>query len=316
MSAGLVEDVLSGRVTAIARMITRLENGSPPAGDDVGAVYRAGGRARLIGITGSPGSGKSTLVAALTKVFRGKGKTVGIVAVDPTSPYSGGAILGDRIRMDSFTGDPGVFIRSMATRGALGGLARATSDAVAVLDAAGFQIVMIETVGVGQDEVEIVRACHSVLVVSAPGMGDDIQAIKAGVIEIADLHVVNKADRDGASKTVAELKTMLNLSGATPAKGWKPPVLATVAATGEGVAELAGKLSEHEAWQRESGGLEQREAAIAAARIRSIATGLLLDGLDDPANKVGFEAAVERVRKREVDPSAAARELIEGVVAR
>jgi LAO/AO transport system kinase len=312
----LVEGVLSGRVTAIARMITRCESGSEGVAEQVAAVYRAGGKALLLGVTGSPGSGKSTLVTALTTLLRKQGKKVGIVAVDPTSPYSGGAILGDRIRMGTFSGDPGVFIRSMATRGALGGLARATSDAVAVLDAACFDVVLIETVGVGQDEVEVVRACHTVVVVSTPGMGDDIQAIKAGVIEIADIHVVNKADRDGASRTIAELKTMLNLAGPTPPSGWKPPVLPTVAETGEGVAELVERVQQHRAWQQESGRLRERESQIAAARIRSIATGILLDGLLDPTRNEGFEAAVDRVRKREVDPFTAAGELIGGVVAR
>jgi LAO/AO transport system kinase len=316
MSDPLVEGVLAGRVPAIARMITRCESGADGVADQVAGIYRAGGRALLVGVTGSPGSGKSTLVTALTTVLRKQGRKVGIVAVDPTSPYSGGAILGDRIRMGAFSGDPGVFIRSMATRGALGGLARATSDAVAVLDAAGFDVVVIETVGVGQDEVEVVRACHTVLVVSTPGMGDDIQAIKAGVIEIADIHVVNKADREGASKTIAELKTMLNLAGPKAAGGWKPPVLATIAETGEGVADLVARVQEHQAWQRQSGRLVEREGQIAAARIRAIATGILFGGLLDPTRNEGFDAVVDQVRRREVDPLTAARELIGGGVAR
>jgi LAO/AO transport system kinase len=316
VSFSLAEGVLAGQTTAIARMITSVEAGGEGIADQVEAIYRAGGHAFLLGVTGSPGSGKSTLVAAITGVLRKRSKRVGIVAIDPTSPYSGGAILGDRIRMGVFTGDPGVFIRSMATRGAMGGLARAATDAVAVLDAAGFDVVMIETVGVGQDEVDVVRASHTTLVISTPGMGDDIQAIKAGVIEIADIHVVNKADREGASRTVAELKTMLNFAGPTKAGEWKAPVLATVAETGQGVPELIDKMLEHRAWQERSGNLEVRERKMAADRIRSIATGILLDGILDPTRNDGFEVAVEQVRKREVDPFTAARQLIEGVVAR
>lgn len=316
MRPGVVDRVRRGEIPAIARMITRVESGAEGIDEQLPAIYRAGGRAVLVGVTGSPGGGKSTLVAAMTAVLRHDGKKVGIVAVDPTSPYSGGAILGDRIRMGAFTGDPGVFIRSMATRGALGGLARATADAVAILDAAGYDYVLIETVGVGQDEVDIARASHTTLVISNPGMGDDIQAIKAGVIEIADIHVVNKADREGANRTIADLKTMLNLAGPTPPGGWKPMVLPTVAETGEGVPALVEAMQQHRAWQAESGSLEDRERRIAAGRIRSIATGILLDGLLDPTRGGDFDRAVEQVRRREVDPFTAARELIGGVVAR
>jgi LAO/AO transport system kinase len=256
------------------------------------------------------------MVAAITRELRAQQKTVGVVAVDPTSPYSGGAILGDRIRMNAHSGDGGVFIRSMATRGALGGLARAASDAVAVLDAAGRDWVIIETVGVGQDEVDIARASHVTLVVSVPGLGDDIQAIKAGLLEIADIHVVNKADREGAARTAMELKTMLNLAGPTPKEGWKPPVLLTVADKGEGVHELVEAVLRFHGWQRSSGLLEEREREMAAARLRAIATRILLDHLEHPEAAADFGAAVERVRTRQIDPFSAARELMGGVATR
>lgn len=316
MTTRLVDGVLAGQVHSVARMITRMESGMEGIDGDIAEVYSAGGRALIIGVTGSPGSGKSTLVAAMTSALRGRGKKVGIVAVDPTSPYSGGAILGDRIRMGAFTGDPGVFIRSMATRGTQGGLARTSSDAVAVLDAAGFDVVLIETVGIGQDEVDVARASHVTLVISVPGMGDDIQAIKAGVIEIADIHVVNKADRDGYDKAIAELKTMLNLAGPTKVGGWKPPVLPTVAETGDGVLEMLDAVDRFRTWQAASGELETRERMMAAARIRAIATYLLLNGILDLSTSGDFKSAVERVRSRTLDPLAAARELIGGVVKR
>ncbi len=233
----LVDRLLAGDRRAVARLISLVENGAPESREALAALFPHTGHAHIVGITGSPGSGKSTLVNQLAKVFRRQGATVGIVAVDPTSPFSGGAILGDRIRMQDLCGDPGVFIRSMATRGALGGLARATSDVVKVLDAFGKDVILVETVGVGQDEVDIAKAAHTTIVVEAPGMGDDIQAIKAGVMEIADILVVNKADREGAERTVAALEMMLDLNG-HPACGWQTPVLKTVATQDEGIADL------------------------------------------------------------------------------
>jgi len=205
----LVAGVLAGEVRAIARMLTRAETGAPEARPALDAMYRHAGRAHLVGITGVPGSGKSTLVALLAAAIRRSGRRVGIVAIDPSSPFSGGAILGDRIRMGELGGDPGVYVRSMATRGALGGLARGTLEAADVLDAAGFEVVIIETVGVGQDEVDVARAAHTTVVVSAPGLGDDIQAIKAGILEIADIHVVSKCDRADANRTIADLENLL-----------------------------------------------------------------------------------------------------------
>jgi LAO/AO transport system kinase len=310
----LAERVLRGEVPAIARMITRVESGAEGVENDLAELYRAGGNALVVGVTGAPGTGKSTLVAAMARELRARGKTVGIIAVDPTSPYTGGAIMGDRIRMSGLSGDDGVFIRSMATRGTLGGLARAAADAVAVLDAAGRDQVIVETVG--QDEVDIARASHATLVISVPGLGDDIQAIKAGLLEIADLHVVNKADRDGAHRTAMELKTMLNLAGPKAKGSWKPPVLLTIAERGEGVAELLEGIDRFVAWQRSSGRLAERERDMAAARLRAIAAGILLDHLEHPEMAADFDATVERVRARRIDPFTAARELIGGVATR
>src|SRR5258705_7465240 len=207
----LVPGALAGETRAIARLLTRAETGEDEARPALEAIFRHAGRAHVVGITGVPGSGKSTLVAKLAAEFRRTGRRVGVVAIDPSSPFSGGAILGDRIRMGELGGDPGVFIRSMATRGAQGGLAHGTLEAVDVLDAAGYEIVLIETVGVGQDEVDVARAAHTTVVVSTPGLGDDIQAIKAGILEIADIHVVAKSDRPDADRTVTDLKTMLSL---------------------------------------------------------------------------------------------------------
>ncbi|RME44449.1 MAG: methylmalonyl Co-A mutase-associated GTPase MeaB, partial [Caldilineae bacterium] len=216
MPESLTQQVLQRKRRAIARLITYIENEDPQAQPILADLYPHTGRAHLIGITGAPGTGKSSLVNELAKAYRRQEQTVAVLAVDPTSPFSGGAILGDRIRMRDLAGDPGIFIRSMASRGSLGGLARAAHDAIKVLDAAGFDIILIETVGAGQGEVEIARTAHTVLVVEAPGLGDDIQAIKAGILEIADVFVVNKADRPGANKTAAALKTMLELGHPTP----------------------------------------------------------------------------------------------------
>lgn len=310
----LTERVRAGHVPSIARMISHVESGANNVAEQVAELYKAGGHARIIGITGAPGAGKSTLVSSLVRELRTRDNTVGIIAIDPSSPFSGGSILGDRIRMSDLYHDPGVFIRSMATRGALGGLARATIDAVTVLDAAAKDIVLVETVGVGQDEVDIVRACHTTVVVSAPGMGDDVQAIKAGILEIADVHAVNKADRPEANKTIGELKTMLKDSGHVLTDGWKIPVLATVAEHGQGVDELADVMERHYDHLVSSGEIERRERNMAAHRLKTIIQGVALDRVEDPSVGPDFDAAVEDVRLRKRAPFTVALDLLENSV--
>ena len=295
-------------------MITRVESGAANVAEQVAELYKAGGHARILGITGAPGAGKSTLVSSLVRELRARDKTVGIIAIDPSSPFTGGSILGDRIRMGELYLDPGVFIRSMATRGALGGLARATIDAVAVLDAAGKDVVLVETVGVGQDEVDIVRACHTTVVISAPGMGDDVQAVKAGILEIADIHVVNKADRPEANKTIRELKMMLKDSGHLSTSGWKIPVLATVAEHGKGVDELADAMERHYDQLVSSNEIERRERTMAAHRLKTIIQGVALDRIEDPSIGPDFDAAVEDVRLRKRAPFTVALDLLENSV--
>jgi LAO/AO transport system kinase len=303
-----VDRVLAGEVSAVARMISQAERGALDGAGDLAELYRAGGVARVIGITGPPGAGKSTLVTALGSELRQRGLSLGIVAVDPTSPYSGGSVLGDRIRMQALWDDPGVFIRSMASRGAMGGLSRTTIEAVAILDAAGKDVVIVETVGVGQDEVEIARTAHTVVVVSAPGLGDDVQALKAGVLEIADIHVLNKADRPGANQTLAELKSMLMLG---PVTEWLPPVLPTCAETGSGVVDLADALDRHHDWLVSSGTIEDRRRTIARQWLKTLVTAVLHDRLERPVHGSAFETSVEALATRRTDPWAAMRLLLE-----
>ena len=231
---------------ALARAISAVENRWPGWSDLLKALFRHSGRARVIGLTGAPGAGKSTLVDQLARNYRKQERSVGIVAVDPTSPYTGGAILGDRIRMQEHFADPGIYIRSMATRGSLGGLARTTADVATVLDAAGRDVILIETVGVGQDEVDIVRLAEITIVILVPGMGDDVQTIKAGIMEIADIFVINKSDREGAERVEREIRGLQSL--AVRQDGWTPPIVKTVASEGTGVADLAGAIAEYEAY--------------------------------------------------------------------
>jgi len=247
-STTLVDRLRSGDPRALARAISTVENRQPGWSELLKALFPHTGKARVIGLTGAPGSGKSTLVNQLAKDYRKKQQTVGIIAVDPTSPYTGGAILGDRIRMQDHHGDPGIYIRSMATRGSLGGLARATADAATVLDASGRDLVMIETVGVGQDEVDIVRLADVTIVILVPGMGDDVQTIKAGIMEIADIFVINKSDREGAERVEREIRAMQSLAARTRNDRWTPPIVKTVATEGIGTQELAAAIADYEAY--------------------------------------------------------------------
>ena len=337
-SSALQPRVLEGDTRAIARLLTRAESGVAEARPTLDAMFAHAGRAHVVGITGVPGSGKSTLVAKLAAAIRRTGRKVAIVAVDPSSPFSGGSILGDRIRMGELAGDPGVFVRSMATRGALGGLARGTLEAVDVLDAAGFDVVIIETVGVGQDEVDVARAAHTTVVVSAPGLGDDIQAIKAGILEIADIHVVSKADRPDANKTIVDLKTMLALgltrldteriaaasgphgehaggpaSHAESASGrhaaWRPPVIPTSALRDDGIETLLGEIDRHRRVLEETGEIDARRTAIAERRLLAAGEAILRD--EFARHRTGrMSALLEQLRARSVSPHAAARQLL------
>jgi len=309
----LVADVVAGKTRAVARAMSIAEGRSADAEALMAQLHHRAGHAHVVGLTGVPGSGKSTMVAALTREFRKQDKTVGIVAIDPSSPFSGGAILGDRVRMTGFSEDDGVFIRSMATRGALGGLARASLDTVDVLDAAGFDIILIETVGVGQDEVDIVQAAHTVIVVSAPGLGDEIQAIKAGVLEIADIHVVSKCDKPDAPRTLQDLTAMLHLG--RPGKGdkvWTIPVLATSAETGQGVEDLASQILAHYTHLESSGEMEVRKRQILQMRIIKSAEDILRERLlREREGKL--QGLLDRTYNRDMDVRTAARELLSTV---
>lgn len=311
-SEDLAHRVLDGDLRAAARLITRIEAGEDECRPALAGLYRHTGRSHVVGITGVPGCGKSTLVSQLARVLRADGRRVGIVAIDPSSPFSGGAILGDRVRMSDLVQDPGVFIRSMATRGALGGLARSALDAVDVLDAAGFDIILIETVGVGQDEVDIVQAAHTTVVVSAPGLGDDIQAIKAGVLEIADIHVVSKADRADANRTVMELKSMLTMSLPRGEGQWYTPVLATSAEQESGFDALRDAIDRHHVHLVDSGTLEPRRSEIAASRMLKIAEGIVREDFRRQ-READLADVLGRVSRRETDPHTGARELLTAI---
>jgi LAO/AO transport system kinase len=306
----LVDRLLSGDRRAAAQLVTLMEDNGPAAREAIATLYPHTGHAHIVGVTGSPGTGKSTLVYELAKEFRSRGDTVGIIAVDPTSPFSGGALLGDRIRMQKLSTDDGVFIRSMASRGQLGGLARATGDAIKVLDAFGRDIIMVETVGAGQSEVEIARAAHTVIVVDAPGLGDDIQAIKAGLFEIADIFVVNKADRDGAERTLLTLQMMLDMGEAGRESEWRPPLIKTIALQGEGSALVADAVEEHLSFLKESGQLHIRSRRLAEEELRRILGQELLSRLLNGVREHQWEFLMKEVAERELDPYTAADNLL------
>jgi LAO/AO transport system kinase len=329
----LVDELLAGKHRALARVITKIENRSPGYRDLVSQLHEDTGDAEVIGITGSPGAGKSTLVDKMAAEYRERGETVGVIAIDPSSPFTGGAVLGDRIRMASNRGDMDVFFRSMSARGSLGGLSTATTDAVKALDAFGKDKIIVETVGAGQNEIEIVKTADTVAVLVPPGSGDDVQMLKAGILEIADVFVVNKADMDGADRTVKELREMVHMRDASPMAGhhgagainpdedddededddgWEPAIVETVAKTGEGVDEFLATLADHAEWLVETGELETQERQRYAAEIRTLlredTASLLAEELDA---RGGLDQYVDDVVARETDPYSVADDLID-----
>lgn len=307
----LISKVLAGEPRAIARAITTVENAGPDASAIMKAVYSQSGRALVLGITGAPGAGKSSLVDKLALYYRNRGERVGIVAVDPSSPFSGGAILGDRIRMATLGLDKNVFIRSMATRGNLGGLSRATVDAVAILDAAGFEKVIVETVGVGQDEVEIVKTADVSVVVLVPGMGDDIQAIKAGIMEIGDVFVINKADREGVLRTQKELEALLSLAHRPDM--WNPPIIKTIATENKGIEDLAAAIESYTDFNSsEADAAGARKFAVARWRLIELLQEALIRRLIDTNGKSDeIDRLADRIAKREIDPYTAIDEILD-----
>ncbi len=332
--AVLVAGVLEGNRLLLARTISRVENQEPDASALLTALYPHSGQAHIIGVTGAPGTGKSTLVTALAQSYRAAGLTVGIVAIDPTSPFTGGALLGDRVRMRALAGDAGVFMRSMATRGSLGGLSKTTGDVVTVLDAAGFDRIIVETVGVGQAEVEIASTAHTTLVIEAPGLGDEVQAIKAGILEIADILVVNKADRPGMDRTLRALEMMLEIEGngaryvrhhgqllrvESPVESddeerrWKVIVMKTVATDNTGVEELRQRIEAHRHWLMESGEMGLREQLRIANTLENIIRAELNRRIAASIPAGGLDALVDQIRRRESDPYAAAAGLLAAI---
>ena len=331
----LVAGVLDGEHRALARTITKIEDREPGHRDLVSALHAHTGDAEVIGVTGSPGAGKSTLVDKLAKRYRDRGLTVGVIAVDPSSPYSGGAVLGDRIRMASNIGDMDVFFRSMSTRGQLGGLSTATADAITALDAFGKDRIIVETVGAGQNEVDVVRTADSVVVLVQPGSGDDVQMLKAGILEIGDVFVVNKADMDGARTTVSDLQEMLHMRDGTTAvdaahhgagaavgddpiddgDDWDPRIVETVATEGSGVDDLIDALDDHYTHLRESGELDRRERTRYAEEIRRLLRSDVADLLEDELDRQGgLDALVDEVMARETDPYTVADRVLDPLV--
>ena len=305
----LAEGVLKGDRRALARLLTLVENRSPGVEETLRRLYPHSGRARCIGVTGLPGAGKSTLVYALTAELRRRGVKVGVIAIDPSSPFTRGALLGDRIRMQDLTSDPGVFIRSMATRGTMGGLAAGTIDAMTVMDAFGMDVIIVETVGAGQDEVDVVRAAQTVLVVEIPGTGDEVQSLKAGILEIADIFVVNKADREGVDATVAHLRQLISLQPKQE-RAYAIPVIKTVAVTNDGVSALADAIEAHQRFLGESGRLEKRNAERVRFQILALSQHRLMERLLKASQEAGLlEELVQAVNARTLDPYVAARRL-------
>ncbi len=304
----LSERILKADRRALARAISLVENDGEQAQHLLREVYPHAGRAHIIGITGPPGSGKSTLVSQIARQYRQQGRTVGIVAVDPSSPFTGGALLGDRVRMRDLAGDRGVFVRSMASRGSMGGLARATGDAVTLLDAAGFDLVLIETVGAGQVEVDIAREAHTTLVVEVPGLGDEVQAIKAGLMEIADVFVVNKADHAGVDQTMRALTIMLDMNNAP--RPWTPPIIKTIALHGEGIAEITEAIDNHWAYLRQENALQGEQRAHARSSLKRVLRRRLFDELLAQIGREVFDDVVIEVATHKIDPYTAAARLM------
>ena len=311
----LVEQARAGSPRALGRLLTLVENGDPALREAMAALAPHASGARTIGLTGSPGVGKSTSTGMLVRALRDRDLRVAVLAVDPSSPFSGGALLGDRIRLVDHALDEGVYIRSMASRGHLGGLARATPQALRVLDAAGYDVVLVETVGVGQSEVEVAGLADTTLVLLAPGMGDGVQAAKAGILEIGDVFVVNKADRDGADATVRELRHMISLGDRTEPHLWRPPVVKTVADRGEGAEKLMEALDKHWSWLGEHGELDRRRRERAAREVESLALGRLRERLGDEHGGGILAQAVGEVLSGRLDPYAAADRVVDAALA-